>query len=168
MATRRLPWYRKVAYRTVVTATLSSGMAGAAGVVSYVNVRSALLMGHQHELVADCLAAVPDITMGLSLLKLSERRGRNEKVTPWAWVGYGLGLATSLAGNEVAEFANGWIGRVSGLLLPLFVTVCVEIVRHAGRPSRSRPARSRTAPRTAGAPAPARQRGRARAEVATA
>jgi hypothetical protein len=143
-------------------------MAGAAGVVSYVNVRTTILMGNAPEVVADCMAALPDITMGLTLLKLSEHRTKSQRVTPWAWVGYTLGLSTSLGGNLVAEWHNGPIGIVSGVLLPIFVTVCIELARHAGSPARRPAPHPGTASGRAQAPARGRSPRRARAEVATA
>jgi hypothetical protein len=125
----------KINYQVAATRLLAGGIALAAGVASYDNTRHAALMGHNGLLTASMLGAMPDLMMGLSLLKMSTAAA-NHRVSRWIVAAFWFGLLTSVGSNELAKWSVGWPGRIEGLVLPVFVMLAVEVCKLASKTTR--------------------------------
>lgn len=152
MATRKpVKWYRKVNWTFAAIRVLALLIVIPPFSVSYAHTYQVMIVARLWFGLALLCAALPDLMMMISLVKITMKRPANHRVSYWVTAAFWFGFSASVACNAYATLHEGVPALVVGVALPGCVMLAVEVVRTADKTMAKR---KRTATRKAPAKAP--------------
>lgn len=102
------------------------------GWVSYGHTYTVVRLAGESVVTALLCAALPDLLMTISLIKMSVKRTATQRVSRWVTASFWIGLVCSLAANGFSAWQrHSVVAIVVALMCPVFVMLTVEMLRHA-------------------------------------
>src|SRR2546430_8458361 len=134
MATRRrVRWYVKVSWTQLAIRLLALLLVAPPFAVSYQHTFTVMVVARLGRLLALMCAALPDVLMAMSLVKITMKRPANHRVSYWVTSSFWFGLVLSVGSNAYATVGQGVPAVVVGVVLPVLVMLAVEMVRVADK-----------------------------------